>query len=114
MALPVADGAGVQVDEARARIEPDAAHVERVGRLAHLEQVQERLRQKYQELRAQLAQVTQEQQALKRQWESIRLRIELKRLRKELLNELLSVMDSQLEMEEQRAEATRFLAQMEQ
>ena len=83
-------------------------------RLAHLEQVQERLRRKHQELRARLAQVTQEQQALKRQWQSIRRCIELKRLHKELLNELLSVMDAQLEMEEQRAEATRFLAQMEQ
>ena len=82
-------------------------------RLAHLEQIQERLRQKHQELRAQLAQVTQEQWALKRQWQLIQRRIELKRLRKELLNELLSVMDAQLEMEEQLAEAARFLAQME-
>src|SRR5262245_50584044 len=32
--LPVTDGAGVEVDEARARIEADAAHVERVGGLA--------------------------------------------------------------------------------
>ncbi len=82
-------------------------------RLAHLERIQERLRQKHQELRARLAQVTQEQQALKRQWQLIQQRIELKRLRKGLLNELLSVMDAQLEMEEQSAEATRFLAQME-
>jgi len=82
-------------------------------RLAHLEQVQERLQQKHQELRAQLAQVTQEQQALKRQWQLIQRRIELKRLRKGLLNELLSVMDAQLEMEEQLAEAARFLAQVE-
>ncbi len=82
-------------------------------RLAHLEQVQERLRQKHQELRAQLAQVTQEQRVLKRQWQLIQRLIELKRLRKELLNELLSVMDAQLEMEEQLAEAARFLAQME-
>ena len=82
-------------------------------RLAHLQQIQERLQQKHQELRAQLAQVTQEQQALKRQWQSIQRRIELKRLRKKLLNELLSVMDAQLEMEEQCAEATRFFAQME-
>src|SRR4029079_15379686 len=35
--LPVPDRAGVEVDEARARIEADAAHVERVGGLAHLE-----------------------------------------------------------------------------
>lgn len=82
-------------------------------RLEHLEQVQERLRQKHQELRAQLAQVTQEQRALKRQWQLIQRYIELKRLRKELLNELLSVMDAQLEMEEQLAETARFLAQME-
>ena len=82
-------------------------------RLAHLEQIQERLRQKHQELRVQLAQVTQEQRALKRQWQLIQRRIELKRLRKELLNELLSVMDAQLEMEEQLAETARFLAQME-
>jgi hypothetical protein len=82
-------------------------------RLAHLEQVQERLRQKHQELRAQLAQVTHEQRALKRQWQLIQRHIELKRLRKELLNELLSVMDAQLEMEEQLTETARFLAQME-
>jgi chromosome segregation ATPase len=81
--------------------------------LAHLEQIQERLRQKHQELRAQLAQVTQEQRALKRQWQLIQRRIELKRLRKELLNEVLSVMDAQLEMEEQLTETARFLAQME-
>ncbi len=83
-------------------------------RLAHLEQVQERLRQKHQQLRAQLAQVTQEQQALKRQQASRQQRIELKRLRKELLNELLSVMDAQLEIEEQLAEAARFLEQVKQ
>jgi hypothetical protein len=82
-------------------------------RLAHLEQIQERLRQKHQELRAQLVQVTQEQRTLKRQWQLIQRRIELKRLRKELLNELLSVMDAQLEMEEQLTETARFLAQME-
>lgn len=82
-------------------------------RLAHLEQIQERLRQKHQELRAQLVQVTQEQRTLKRQWQLIQRRVELKRLRKELLNELLSVMDAQLEMEEQLAETVRFLAQME-
>jgi hypothetical protein len=84
-----------------------------MDRLAHVEQIQERLRQKHQELHAQLAQVTQEQRALKRQWQLIQRRIELKRLRKELLNELLSVMDAQLEMEEQLAETARFLAQME-
>jgi len=82
-------------------------------RLGHVERREERLRQKRQELRARLARVAQEQQALKRQWQLIQQRIGLKRLRKGLLNELLSVMDAQLEMEEQSAEATRFLAQME-
>src|SRR5262245_65161719 len=37
MISPVANGAGVEVDETRPRIEADAAHVERVGGLADLE-----------------------------------------------------------------------------
>src|SRR5262249_48938758 len=37
IALPVTDRAGVEVDEARARIEADATHVERARHLADLE-----------------------------------------------------------------------------
>ena len=75
---------------------------------AHLEQILERQRQEYERLRAQLTQVTQEeQQALKGRQQS-------KQQRKELTNELLSVMDAQLEIEERLAEATRFSEQEKQ
>jgi len=56
--------------------------------LARLEQVQERLWQRYLQLLPQLDQVTQELQALKRQRALKQRRAELKRLRKQLLNEL--------------------------
>jgi len=80
----------------------------------HLEQVQERLRQRYLQLLPQLGQVTQELQALKRQRAVKQRRAELKYLRKQLLNELLAVMDAQVEIAKRLAETARFLAQVKQ
>ncbi len=71
--------------------------------LARLEQVQERLRQRYLQLLPQL-----DQRALKQR------RAELKRLRKQLLNELLAVMDAQVEITKRLAETARFLEQVKQ
>ena len=82
--------------------------------LARLEQVQERLWQRYLQLLPQLDQVTQERQALKRQRALKQRRAELKRLRKQLLNELLAVMDAQVEITKRLTETARFLEQVKQ
>ena len=66
--------------------------------LARLEQVQERLWQRYLHLLSQLDQVAQELQALKQQRALKQRRAECKRLRKQLWNELLAVMDAQVEI----------------
>ncbi len=82
--------------------------------LARLEQVQERLRQRYLQLLPQLDQVTQKLQALKRQRAVKQRRAELKYLRKQLLNELLAVMDAQVEITTRLTETVRFLEQVKQ
>src|SRR5258708_36890740 len=82
--------------------------------LESLKQVQERLLQRYLQLLPQLDQVTQELQALKRQRALKQRRAELKRLRKQLLNELLAVMDAQVEITKRLTETARFLEQVKQ
>jgi hypothetical protein len=88
----------------------DQQHLEQD--LARLEQVQERLRQRYLQLLPQLDQVTQELQALERHRAVKQRRAELKRLRKQLLNELLAVMDAQVEITTRLTETACFLEQV--
>jgi len=78
--------------------------------LRHLEQVQIRLQQQHQQLEAQLNRITREQEELKQQRAPKQQRAELKQLHKNLVNELLSVMDAQLEVSEGIAETSRFMA----
>lgn len=92
--------------------ESDQQHLERD--LARLEQVQERLWQRYFQLLPQLDQVTQELQASRWQRALKQRRAKLKRLRKQLLNELLAVTDAQLEITRRLTETARFLEQVKQ
>src|SRR5260370_42665582 len=82
--------------------------------LARLEQVQERLWQRYLQLLPQFDQVTKKLKALKRQRALNQRRAELKRLRKQLLNELIAVMDAQVEITNSLTETARFLEQVKQ
>jgi len=72
------------------------------------------LLQRYFQLLRQLDQVTEELQASRWQRALKQRRAELKRLRKQLWNELLAVMDAQAKISRRLTETARFLEQVKQ